>query len=62
MIIMKNTKCYGCNKTKKTNSRGYCTKCWNEHQQKVQKAKQKTRLPIRILKKYSLQGLKEQGY
>ena len=54
--------CFGCFKSKKLNSRGYCVSCWNQHQDKVTKAKRLTGLKARVLKRWSLQGLIENGF
>ena len=54
--------CFGCGKSKKLNARGYCVGCWNVHQEKVAKAKRKLKLPVRVLKRWSLKGLIENGF
>ena len=60
---MKQHNCFGCNKEKKLNSRGYCVKCWNLHQEKVCKAKKLNKsIPLRVLKRWSLKGLIEKGF
>jgi len=60
---MKKKVCFGCEKDKKLNSRGYCVACWNLHQEKVAKAKRLNKnISVRILKRWSLQGLIEKGF
>jgi len=56
---MKITTCYGCNKKKKLNSRHYCMTCWNKHQALVPRVAKKLTRPIKLIKRFSLQGLKE---
>ena len=56
-------KCFFCDSTNRVNSRGYCVACWNLHQEKVSKAKRFNRnIPLRVLKRWSLKGLIEQGF
>jgi len=56
---MKITTCYGCNKKKKLNSRHYCITCWNKHESLVPRVAKKLTQPIKLIKRFSLQGLKE---
>ena len=56
---MKITTCYGCNKNKKLNSRHYCISCWKKHEKLVPRVAKKLTRPIKIIKQFSLQGLKE---
>jgi len=56
---MKITTCYGCNKKKKLNSRHYCISCWNKHEALVPRVAKKLTRPIKLIKRFSLQGLTE---
>ena len=62
-MCMKKKVCVGCEQERKLNSRGYCVKCWNFHQEKVCKAKKFNKdIPVRVLKRWSLKGLIEHGF
>jgi len=44
---------------KKLNSRHYCISCWNKHEALVPRVAKKLTRPIKLIKRFSLQGLTE---